>query len=300
MMPTYAQLNQETAFRNEYTTEPMRWFCQQAAGALGVPQANVGAKGDNLHLNGGHRSQRWILTSKWCTNRTYTVWGGLPAHLMDALGAVDITPKSREQMLLISQRVDAAMRAGLIDEVVAYYGNTNNDTRVDGWDNIRNAVTSSDSSHLWHLHLTFNRWAVGIRSVFERLLKILLGQPLQEEDVSERLEWLAHQFETLENHYPPSVMGGRETKFITEFLQMRDNLAEIKADARAGRQAVEALTALVNAGGGDIDTAAVLARMDELAAEEKARDDAEREAQRKAAQAAAIVHDDDPTNDPDV
>jgi hypothetical protein len=75
---------------------------------------------------------------------------------------------------------------------------------------------------------------------------------------------------------------------------------QIKADARAARLGVEALIALINAGGGSIDTAAVIAHMDALAAEEKARDEADREARRKAAQAAAIIHDADPANDPTV
>jgi hypothetical protein len=191
---TYAQLNQEAAWRNEFMPEPMRWFCRELARALGVPQANVGAKGDNAsgHMRGGHRSQRWILTSRHCTNRTYTVSPGLPANLLDALGAIDITPKNREQMLLISQRIDAASRAGRIEEVVAWYGNTNNDTRVDGWDNVRNAVASSDASHLWHLHLTFDRHVVGSRPMFERLLAILLGRTTtqsQEEDMPKLARW---------------------------------------------------------------------------------------------------------------
>jgi hypothetical protein len=192
-MPTYAELNQEKAYRDEYMTDAMEWACDEIARGLVIPRVNVGAKGDNKHLNGGHRSQRWILTSKWCTNRRYTVWDGLPEELMDALGAMDITPLSRDQMLLISRRIDRAMRDGLIEEVVAYYGNTDGDNRVDGWDNIRNALASSDSSHLWHVHLTFNRWAVAIWEVMQRLVAILLGRPLPtaEVELEEDMRYLA-------------------------------------------------------------------------------------------------------------
>lgn len=191
-MPTYAQLNLEAAWRAEHMPEPMAWFCRELAAALGIPQANVGAKGDNAsgHMKGGHRSQRWILTSRYCTNRSYTVYGGLPEVLLDALGAIDVTPASREQMLLICQRLDAAARAGLIEEVVAWYGNTNNDTRVDGYDNVANRVASSDSSHLWHLHVTFNRWAVADRAMFERLFKILTGRSLEDDVQTDERNWL--------------------------------------------------------------------------------------------------------------
>jgi hypothetical protein len=174
-VPSYAELQRESAWNREYLTDPMREFCDRIASGLGIPRVNVGSKGDNLHLNGGHRSQRWILTSRFCTNRTYTVWGGLPENLMDALGAIDITPKSKEQMLLICQRLDRAVRAGLIEEVVAWYGNVDGDNRVDGYDNIRNVLASSDSSHLWHLHITFNRWALAIKAVFDKLYNILMG-----------------------------------------------------------------------------------------------------------------------------
>jgi hypothetical protein len=177
-MPTYGQLRSEWFWDAEELTAEMAWLRREVAAGLGVPAGNVGSKGDNAHLNGGHRSQYWILNSKYCTNRTYTVWGGLPADLHHCLAAIDITPKSRDQMLLISQRIDQASRAGLIEEVVAWYGNVDGNTVVDGWDNIRNKVASSDSSHLWHLHLTLNRWAVRSMEVMQRLAAILLGRPI--------------------------------------------------------------------------------------------------------------------------
>lgn len=202
-MPTYTQLRTEWYFDAEVLTPEMDWLCDELAAGLMIPRVNVGAKGDNLHLNGGHRSQHWILNSRFCTNRTYTVWGGLPPDLMHCLGAIDITPRDREQMLLISQRIDAASRAGLIEEVVAWYGNTNNDTRVDGWDNIRNVVATSDSSHLWHLHLTFNRWALRQMEVMRRLAAILLGRPIPGRD--EEMLFLAQVVNR------PSVWAGSGT-----------------------------------------------------------------------------------------
>lgn len=177
-MPTYQQLRSEWFFDAEILTPEMDWLRREVAAGLGIPLLNVGSKGDNLHLNGGHRSQYWITHSRYCTNRTYTVWGGLPSDLVHCLGAVDITPKNRDQMLLISQRLDAAARAGHIEEVVAWYGNTNDDRRVDGWDNIRNVVASSDPSHLWHVHLTLNRWALRSMAVMQKIAAVVLGRPL--------------------------------------------------------------------------------------------------------------------------
>ena len=188
-MATYSELNQELWWRREYLPAPMKTFCINIARALAIPVINVGAKGDNApgHMKGGHRSQAWILNSRHCTNRTYTVWRGLAPFLMDALGAIDITPRDRDQMLLISQRIDRATRAGWIEEVTEWYGNTDNDTRVDGWNNIQNRVASSDSSHLWHLHLGFNRHTLSSDEMFARLFSILTTGNLPQGSTGEML-----------------------------------------------------------------------------------------------------------------
>jgi hypothetical protein len=49
-------------------------------------------------------------------------------------------------------------------------------------------------------------------------------------------------------------------------------LATVAADAKAGRLAIEALAAAINAGGGSVDTAALIAHIDELAAAERDRE----------------------------
>lgn len=174
-MPTYAQLQAESWWGREVETPELRWLGDQLCAALGVARNAFGTKGDNNHRNGGHRSQEWIQSSRYCTNRTYTTVFGLSADQMRHIAAFDITPRTRAQMLTISRNLDRACRAGLLEEVVEWYGNTNDDQRVDGWNNIRNAVASSDSSHLWHVHITFDRRVLRNRSVMERTLNALLG-----------------------------------------------------------------------------------------------------------------------------
>ncbi|GGM69160.1 hypothetical protein ACFFX1_30120 [Dactylosporangium sucinum] len=51
-----------------------------------------------------------------------------------------------------------------------------------------------------------------------------------------------------------------------------EKLTEVAADAKAGRKAIEVLVSALNAGGGQVDTASILSRMDELAAAEVARE----------------------------
>lgn len=182
MAPTYAQLQAERWWGREVVTPEFGWLHAELARALGVPQANVGSKGDNRHLSGAHRSQEWILNSAYCTNRTYTVQQGLSAEQARHLAGCDITPATREQMLQISRNIDRATRSGALEEIREWYGNTDNDSRVDGWNNIANRVATSDSSHLWHLHLTFDRRALRDASVMQRVLAALLGTTTPEGD----------------------------------------------------------------------------------------------------------------------
>jgi hypothetical protein len=195
-MPTYAQLQAERWYNEEVVTPELQVLGSRLRSALGVGADAFGAKGNNVHLNGGHRSQAWIENSQWCTNRTYATEAGLNAEEKRWISAFDITPATRAQMLRISQNIDRVTRSGQLEELVEWYGNTNDDTRVDGWDNIRNAVATSDSSHLWHLHGRLRRKAMRDPAVMDRVFNALIygttegsDMPLTNEDVMKIWTW---------------------------------------------------------------------------------------------------------------
>ena len=64
------------------------------------------------------------------------------------------------------------------------YGNADNDTYVEGWDFRYGVAVTSDSSHLWHIHLSENRDQTDSIDNKAALLSVLAGQPLD--------EWLLH------------------------------------------------------------------------------------------------------------
>jgi hypothetical protein len=173
-MATDRQLRAEPWWQREIVTPELDWFGSQLCAGLGVSRNHFGAKGDYAHLNGGHRSQEWVLNSRYCTSRTYAIEGGLTADQSRHIAAFDITPGTRAQMLRISQNLDRVVRAGRLEELVEWYGNTDGDSRVDGWNNIRDVVARSDASHLWHLHGRFGRRYLRDRSVMQRTLNALL------------------------------------------------------------------------------------------------------------------------------
>lgn len=57
-----------------------------------------------------------------------------------------------------------------------FYGNADNDKEVEGWDFQSVQVASSDSSHLWHIHLSFMRAYVNDPKAFDAVFSILKGE----------------------------------------------------------------------------------------------------------------------------
>lgn len=177
-MPTLAQLRAEPWWNAEVVTPELEWLVSNLCTFFGVPRINGGAKGDEEHLDGGHRSQIWILNSRYCTNRTYTVEPGLPASLVNCIGAFDIT-LSDAGMKTISRNADAATRSGQLEELVEWFGNLFNDSgkqKVDGYNNIKNATASSDSSHLWHFHGRPKRALLRDMGAMRKIYAALTGQ----------------------------------------------------------------------------------------------------------------------------
>lgn len=127
----------------------------------GVTKSLIGCKGDVNHLRGYHRSREWILNSAYSRDGSadYSVRSSIDRS-GDArwLCAMDFQTKGGvPELIEICKRVDAAVRADLLPQVREWYGNVDGDQVVDGWDNLVDRAASSDTSHLWHLHISFFR-----------------------------------------------------------------------------------------------------------------------------------------------
>lgn len=197
-MPTYQQLQAEPWWGQEIVTDELDWLVDQLCAHYGVPRGNGGTKGDNRHLNGGHRSQRWILNSAYCTNRTYSVEAGLPTALVNDIAAFDVT-LPLQHMLTISRNADRATRAGQLEELVEWFGNVDGDERVDGWNNIENRIASSDSSHLWHFHGRIRRSLLRDMATMRRILAALTSTGDDDVDLKDTVTIpLYEAFDTVE------------------------------------------------------------------------------------------------------
>lgn len=174
-MATLSQLQAEPWWGREIVTPELDWLGDTICARTGRPRAAAGTKGDVNHLRGAHRSQEWILNSRYCTSRTYTVQSGLSGEQVRHIAGFDFTPGSGAAMLAQCRRLYAAVRDGRLEEVREFYGNVDGDQVVDGWDNVANRAATSDSSHLWHWHLTIDRRRLRDQALMERILATALG-----------------------------------------------------------------------------------------------------------------------------
>jgi hypothetical protein len=233
-MPTYTQLQAEAWWGREIVTPELRWLGDELCRRTGRPRDAFGDKGNNVHLRGAHRSQEWIQRSAYCTSRTYTVQSGLTAEQARHIAGADFTPGTAGAMITQSRRLMAAMQAGLLDGVLAIYCNVDGDQVVDGWDNVRDRAATSDSSHLWHWHLTLDRRRCADRQLMERIVAIALGDPwealmaLSDQQQQDLWEWIAL---LVDPGTPPAGRPGDRFKFPPTLMQIK---AKVDALAAGG------------------------------------------------------------------
>jgi hypothetical protein len=150
-------MQSDATFNAETIPPNLRKLMDGIRQAFGLSADAVGAKGDLEHRRGYHRSRQFILESPFSANRTYSVTEpGNRDGDQDWICAVDVT-LDHDRLVIVCRRLDHAVRAGRLEKVAEWYGNLGNDNRVDGFDNIVNALSSADPSHLWHVHMSFIR-----------------------------------------------------------------------------------------------------------------------------------------------
>lgn len=158
-MTTEREMREDEWYRRETTPIQLTRLAVRLSEHYDVPITNMGIRGNLVHFKGYHRSRNFVLRSRHCTDGIYSVSrtdGDHNGGSADSVSAIDIQVP-RAELLLMCKRLDKAVRAGILEKVTEWYGNTNGDDRVDGYDNISNRLATSDGSHLWHLHISFDR-----------------------------------------------------------------------------------------------------------------------------------------------
>lgn len=177
-MVTELQLKAESWWGREIVPAPLAALGAALCRRYSRPADAAGTKGDTAHLSGSHRSQEWIGNSKYCTNRVYTVQPGLVGEQPRHVAGLDFTPGSGALMVELCRRIDKAVRSGMLEEVREFYGNVDGDLIVDGWNNVLDRAASSDSSHLWHFHLSIDRRLCDRLDVMEKIYTAVTGETM--------------------------------------------------------------------------------------------------------------------------
>lgn len=179
-MPTYDQLNTEAVWKAEVEAPANKAFNERLRAHYGMSRSQIASKGDNHHLSGRHRSRNWTKTSQFATSRTY---GAVDARDKagdgDWLRATDIG-LTGAALRAASARVDAAVRAGQLPELAEWFGTTDG-KHVVGW--YEGHPSSSDDSHLYHLHLGWWTKFSDDAWFFERLYAVVTGTGDAEDDM---------------------------------------------------------------------------------------------------------------------
>lgn len=303
------------AYNAEYTPPTLRAVGQAVVDHFPeITWNHIGFKGNDLHDSGYHRSIRWnYLTRGYGANYSDKISRDTSQRTTvrkDAIRAIDITaPLS--VLLPMCQRLDQAVRAGRLEvDVREWYGNDDGDNRVDGYDNFYNRVATSDPSHLWHLHISF--YTDTVDQPHTTLISVLIGTdaggndifmaltPAQEQEVLTGARAAArvnHLLETGER------MGGAQTSgggviinwFARQIFEIDADNVTLRNQLTLAMNMIQQLITLVNTGGGNLDTAAILEKIERSGAAQLAELRARWEREEQAQRAAVAVLDTQPS-----
>lgn len=152
-----------------------------------------------------------------------------------------------------------------------FYGNADFDNSVEGWDFYYVRSATSDTSHLWHIHISFLRKYVTSLTAMDSVLSILRGDPAQQQEEDMDLSDIVHLNTNGGVNYssPTTTVEGVLSSTNLYVLLARNQasaaFAELKAELEEVKAALAALT-LPTPVPGTIDYAALAKAVNDDAA----------------------------------
>lgn len=161
------------------TTDAMYWFWRALdafepvvkLGGMFADKRGFHNRGDG-NPDYGQGDSRTDYSIRDAVNRTGPYWKTKAA-------AIDLTFPDNASIAKYSKRLynsardDADPRLGLV--MYDFYGQIDTDNVVEGWDELHERPATSDSSHLWHIHISLLRSKVGDFWAMFALLTVLMG-----------------------------------------------------------------------------------------------------------------------------
>ena len=131
-----------------------------------------GIVGDSAHTYGYHRARSKLPASDYSVKLSADRSGDA-----SAASAIDIS-LSASMMRTVTKRFMAVAkdRSDPRRKYFREFFGTLNGSTVTGWDTASNSATTSDSSHLWHVHVSVHRKYATSQAAAEALLTIFTGK----------------------------------------------------------------------------------------------------------------------------
>ncbi len=161
---------------DEYATTELTWLMICVHAWFDLADEDLGIKGDGFHDYGRHRSHAWLTGHH--VDDDYSIQDPRDVSAdRDRLAALDISLPT-DVLIEVCERLLAASLAGTLPVQIAEWFGTVDGVTVTGWDAINGELDTSDSSHLFHLHLGFFRNAVHLDHT--PVLRLLLGDRMDD------------------------------------------------------------------------------------------------------------------------
>lgn len=138
----------------------------------GIPSAQMaGIIGDSAHTYGYHRGRNYVPSSDYsvCQNPADRKGDG------EAACALDISwSKASDQYTVSKRLLNAKNNAAVTKCLRSFFGSTDG-VNVCGWDYYYGCSSTSDDSHLWHVHLSITRQYANDSAALQAIVPIITG-----------------------------------------------------------------------------------------------------------------------------
>lgn len=163
-----------SAWDDEYAPPALAMLRTGVREYFNLSAVELGIKGDEGHRRGYHRSRRWIYENGLGAGDYSVKLEADKGGDQNWLAALDIG-LNEDRMKKVTARLLAAAKAKdpRMQAVREFFGTLNGST-VTGWDLSSQSSSSSDNSHLWHVHISFYRSRAGDNHL--GLLDLITGQ----------------------------------------------------------------------------------------------------------------------------
>lgn len=199
-----------------------------------------GVVGDKSHTYGYHRSRNALVAAG--NGGDYSLrYAADKTGDGDAASAIDITLPAQTMITVSKRLIAAGKRDDARGAYLREFFGTVDGRNVSGWDFRKRTYATSDSSHLWHIHLSVHRRYATSYSAAQKIVDLVTGKGESTVKLSDRIgvpDWVRNRWSSM------SETISVRTALASTYGHARaanDNSAALLGELRELRERVERL-----------------------------------------------------------